>query len=467
LTLEPLEGRTLLSFFPAVNYTVGLSPSSVAVGDFNGDGARDLVVSNRGDNTVSVLLGNGDGTFRDAVAYPTGSAPAFVAVGDFNGDGRLDIVTADSGSNTLSVLLGNGDGTFQDALRYNPHLTPTFVAVGDFNGDGRLDLAVTGPQDDTINVLLGNGDGTFRDSNPRGVGLGPVAMVLGDFNNDGRLDIAVANRGRSVSILLGNGDGTFRRFGDLELDETTAWLAGGDFNGDGKLDLATINDTAADGSWILLGNGNGTFATPIDYGCGVRGGLFAVAPGDFNRDGNLDLVRTHGAGLEVELGNGDGSFQCNGIFDLYPAGREPIFTAVADFNGDGFPDLATANRASNNVSVLLNDGNWSGGGGGSGQAAGPSDAAPDQFEVAAVAALTETPRRPMSEVPQPVATMPEHLLPSLPAERLDALFAASMRQNQLLPFFSSPRQVVSAVPDDWDDALGRNPTWLEKVGSLD
>ena len=146
--LEALEDRTLLSSFslsPPVSYPVGVGPSSLVVGDFNGDGKPDLAVANYQSNSVSVLLGNGDGTFQAARNSVVGAAPTSIAEGDFNGEGKLDLVVANFLDNSVSILLGNGDGTFHNAPNsplsmYRPNL----VAVGDFNGDGKLDVIVDG-----------------------------------------------------------------------------------------------------------------------------------------------------------------------------------------------------------------------------------------------------------------------------------------------------------------------------------
>src|SRR5205085_1187753 len=145
--VEVLEDRTLLSFLPPVNYAAGAHPTFVAVGDFNGDGTPDLVVANYGSyfspgDTVSVLLSNGDGSFQSAGTFPAGSRPSSVAVGDFDGDGHLDLAVANEANDTVSVLLGNGDGTFQTARNFPVGIRPQSVAVGDFDGDGHLDLAV-------------------------------------------------------------------------------------------------------------------------------------------------------------------------------------------------------------------------------------------------------------------------------------------------------------------------------------
>jgi hypothetical protein len=202
-------------FITASSYPAGTNPISVAVGDFNGDGIADLIVANGAgpwvDNTVSVLLGNGDGTFQAAQNFPAGSRPQSVAVGDFNGDGHLDLVVANPSAGTVSVLLGNGDGTFQPLQTYTAGSNPMAVAVADLNGDGALDLAVASSSDG-INILLGKGDGTFGPAQNYAAGTGatyPIAVA--DFNADGKLDLALANSTQaSVSILLGNGDGSFQ-----------------------------------------------------------------------------------------------------------------------------------------------------------------------------------------------------------------------------------------------------------------
>jgi dienelactone hydrolase len=174
----------------------------VAVGDFNRDGQLDLAVANQGSDNVSVLLGNGDGTFRTVVNYSTGpgSFPRSVAVADLNGDGKLDLVVGDSSSNNVGVLLGNGDGTFQAAANYGVGSSPVSVVVGDFNGDGKLDLAVASYG---VSLLLGNGDGTFQAAGNYATSLGLIStLAVGDFNGDGRPDMAIPDGHAMVAILL-------------------------------------------------------------------------------------------------------------------------------------------------------------------------------------------------------------------------------------------------------------------------
>jgi hypothetical protein len=196
------------TFQAAATYDVGGNAFSVAVGNFNlkNNGYPDLVVANFGTTTLSVLLGNGDGTFQAAVPYEVGSNPVFVRVADFNGDGYPDLAVTNISSGTVSVLLGNGDGTFQAQATYDVGTEPYWVAVGDFNGDGKPDLAVANYGDGDVSVLLGNGDGTFQAQappSPFGSGASPDSIAVGDFNGDGKPDLAVADEGNSdVSILL-------------------------------------------------------------------------------------------------------------------------------------------------------------------------------------------------------------------------------------------------------------------------
>src|SRR5262250_2101754 len=213
-----------VSFLVSGQFGAGPDPVSVAVGDFNGDGLQDLAVANHeaydGPDGISVLLGNGDGTFQEAINFGSGgNVASFVAVGDFNGDGVQDLVVANYGdfdSGNVSVLLGNGDGTFQTARSLGAGSNPSSIAVGDFNRDGIQDLAVAnnGFGFNNVSVLLGNGDGTFQAAVNFGAGNNPFYIAVGDFNGDGVQDLAVAQLGffgsNNVSVLLGNGDGTFQ-----------------------------------------------------------------------------------------------------------------------------------------------------------------------------------------------------------------------------------------------------------------
>ena len=344
-TLDPASlGFTLTpaTASPAVNG----SPHFVT-GDFDHDGKIDLAVPNGSGSTVSVLLGNGDGTFQAPVIYSTdtnGNAYA-LAVGDFNADGNPDLVVTNigTGSATISVLLGNGDRTFQLQVPYVVGNHPSAVVVGDFNGDGDADVAVANRDDNTLSVLLGNGDGTFQAQMTYAVGNSPTALVAADLNGDGNLDLVAANGSdNALSVLLGNGDGTFQAQATYAVGNSPAALVAADLNGDGNLDLVAANESDNALS-VLLGNGDGTFQAQAAYAVGNSPGALATA--DLNSDGNPDLVATNEGDntVSVLLGHGDGTFQPATAFSV---GAGAAGLATGDFNGDGLADVVSVGNTS-------------------------------------------------------------------------------------------------------------------------
>ena len=325
------------------------SPWSVILADLNLDRRLDLVVVDyhftwQEPGAIAVFLGNGDGTFgaRQEVA-----AGLSVAVGDVNEDGKPDITVA-SRENQLSVLPGNGDGTFGPPLEAGTWF-PGPMRLVDMNADGHLDLV--GASDgaeckyDDCNVVfvsLGRGDGTFAPSQGFGGGISPFALDLGDFNRDGHVDIAyttAGERSEQVLLLLGNGDGTFGAGGHLPTGANPLSIAVADFNGDGTADLATA-DYGADPDYdsnsisVFLGKGDGSFETLPRMLVGSD--PVSVAAGDLNEDGRPDLVMAYGAMLASLIGNGDGTF---GSKDSYETDFDLHAVEVADFNRDGLPDI--------------------------------------------------------------------------------------------------------------------------------
>ncbi|HUO13476.1 MAG TPA: FG-GAP-like repeat-containing protein [Verrucomicrobiae bacterium] len=294
-------------------------------------------------------------SFSAPVDYTTGTLPFANAVGDFNNDGKLDVATVNYNSNNVSVLLGNGDGTFQAQTLYTVGTEPSAITVGDFNNDGWLDIAVADEIGKTIAVLINKGDGTgtFKTAVLYPAGQAPRGIVAGSLRNNGILDLVVANNlGGDVSVFLGKGDGTFEPGVNYAADVNPKSVAVGDFSGNGILDIACANHNTNDVS-ILMGNGDGTFQAPVDYAVGIDPRHVVVY--DFNKDGNLDLATANGGESTVSIlyGNGNGTFQPQ---VKYQASSSPRWLAVADYNNDGVLDIATSNYDAKNISVLLGTG---------------------------------------------------------------------------------------------------------------
>lgn len=331
------------------SFTVGNEPREVEVADLNGDGNLDLAVANATSNNVSVLLGNGDGSFGAASNFSVGNSPRYLAFGDFNVDGILDLASANLDSDNVSILLGNGDGSFGAASNFSVGDEPREVQVGEVNRDGNLDLVVAN-SGDTVSVLLGNGDGTFGSASILLGGTGPRSVKIGDLNGDGILDLALANI-TSNNVSVRYADGIFGGVTNYAVANGPSFVTMGDFDRDGNLDLATSHQ-ATDEVSVLIGNGDGTFGTATQFTAGD--GTFSVAMVDFNRDGNPDLVTadTQGNTFSVLLGDGAGSF---GSPSSFTVGEDPESISFGDFNQDGKPDIVTADAVSDTVSVLLND----------------------------------------------------------------------------------------------------------------
>jgi len=387
----------------SVGYSPGGNFPVLATADLNHDGTPDMVVAKVCQTQVgcppsslTVLLGNPNGTFRPPVSYdPGGFSPMAVTGGDFNGDGKQDVVvvnrcvsSVDCSHGVIAVLLGNGDGTLQPVVTFTSGgSSPESVAAGDFNGDGNLDLAVAQCSESShcldgsigsVSVLLGNGNGSFQAavSYPSGDALAQ-AIVAADFNGDGKLDLAVANgnctqgdidvtcTAGSVGVLLGKGDGSFQAAVLYSsVDDNAFSLAVGDFNGDGKSDLAVGNancailraDFCLTGSVAaLLGKGDGTFQAAVTYPAGdpwpdaANEPANGLAIADLDGDGKPDLVI---ANRDVLRGNGDGTFEAAQSYN--PLGNLGTSVVVADFNGDSKPDLAVGEAQTGLVMVLLN-----------------------------------------------------------------------------------------------------------------
>ena len=400
-TARGADGSDL--FFTTPHFDLGRTAGFPALSDLNHDGKLDLVVANYASNTVSVALGNGDGTFQPAWFYGVGKTPTSVVIKDFNRDGHADIAVANRSSTNVSILLGLGDGTFQPALSVGAVDTPGVMAAGDFDGDGKMDLAVPSTDSSYIAVFLGNGDGSFQARKTNGTYY-TLAVAVGDFNKDGKPDLATVNGIWGMNVLLGNGDGTFQTAQKTNMTHKLVSVAVGDFNGDGKEDL-TLVDQELTAAFVMLGNGDGTFQAARTLSLGIYASPYPsfIVVGDFDGDTRQDLAVaiSRANNVSLLLGNGDGSFQNprsfsanaaemlaagdldgdgrldllgtstansnifvllgqdHGTFNAAPAanvGNNPSWAGIADFNRDGLPDAAVINNYGANMSVLLNVG---------------------------------------------------------------------------------------------------------------
>ncbi|MBV9497010.1 MAG: IPT/TIG domain-containing protein, partial [Acidobacteria bacterium] len=363
LGAAPCPGFTLVS----ARSTVGTNPTRIAAADFNGDGKKDIVVANLNGSTVSVLFGNGDGTFGTRTNLTAGSGPDGVTVGDFDKDGDIDIAASVASGNYVSVFLNKGNGTFATRVRYFlPSGTESAGAItaADVNNDNKLDLVVSYADFavvDGVAVMLGNGDGTFAAATelPSG-GAGPRDVATGDFNGDGKLDIVSANDGTgtdSLSVYLGNGDGTFGAATNYTGVVDPFRVTAADVDGDGKVDIISAQHGPDDGDIaVLKGNGSGAFAAPVHY---ASGNLYDLTLADFDSDGKLDAASPSVDYNQtfVHPGLAGGAFGTAATYLSGPAATifYPYGIAAVDLNGDGSLDLAVANYNNNDVSVLINN----------------------------------------------------------------------------------------------------------------
>jgi hypothetical protein len=391
-TPPPCSPVDPIIFAAKKDYLAGTNPRSVAIGDFNRDGIQDLVVAIRDtppliQGRVAVLLGKAPllgkppGTFATpAPAFDVGLTPNSVAVGDFNGDGIQDITTVNSGLGNVSILLGTGTGSFNPAnpRDFDVGAQPRSVAVGDFNGDEKKDLVVTNENSRNVSVLLGNGDGSFGvaqdfdvGTNQAGVDLFPYWVAVGDFNGstgggDGKADLAVTIRTPDSRVLVflnttvtcPMSQGCMVTFQPVipfvfpPGEDDPLSIAVGNFDPDGKQDIVTANQVSNDVS-VGMGVGDGHFFRIPAPGVGSGALPQSVAVGDFNHDAKQDLVVANDANnVYVATGLGTGGFLGTANFPI-AAGLNPKSVAVGDFNRDGKQDLAVANFGSNDVSIFL------------------------------------------------------------------------------------------------------------------
>ncbi|MBA3914184.1 MAG: VCBS repeat-containing protein [Acidobacteriales bacterium] len=324
---------------------------AIAAGFLDSDTNLDLAVI---DGVKVVLLpGNKNGAFRVGTTYSLGGkAPNWIAVADLNADGKNDVITADTAMNSVSVLLGNGNGTLQNGITYATGKSPVFVAAVDVNGDGKLDLLTANAADNTFSVLLASGSGyaTHVDY----TATSPRQLAFGDFNRDGKIDLISAGQKGSAQVFLGSGTGTFSAGVTLKPGTVNVSPAVGDLNNDGKLDLV-LADSGSTVVYSYLGNGDGTFGSQMQSTARNKAEQISLA--DFDKDGKLDVMMSAGVGVTATSlylpGKGDGSFR---TAQSYTIDYGPPKQVVGDFNSDGFLDVAMTSGLGGTVTVLLNTG---------------------------------------------------------------------------------------------------------------
>ncbi len=387
----------------------GLSPSALAVADFNEDGLLDLAVAylrcdgqqpqldprgcpqeERAGRVVVFfsqgVLGRDRWSFSEkAQRLVVGDFPRSLAAGDLNNDGHVDLIVGNFGSGpkgSLSIFLNDGQGTFRSRPVFSLDANPKDIALGDFNNDGILDIIVAFIGTRRVAILLGDGTGDFAYPDEYQVGNAPQALAIGDFNNDGFLDAATANlsQSQSISILLNDkrgGFGAFTAARHIPIDDAPFDIVAADFNRDGYLDLATSHAAATDSVMVWLGDGQGNFRLFGRFEAGSDPSALAVA--DFNGDGLLDIAATNGGSNSITMlfGNGQGRLdnlvllvnnsnvrvgaggsQGEPIGQLieklaFPTGATPIAVVAAQLNRDRLADLIVANQTSNDISILL------------------------------------------------------------------------------------------------------------------
>ncbi len=348
--------KAQVSFFTYYDFLIGLQPTCLASGDFNGDGIKDIAATLVITNELSIFLGDGTGSFTGPTNYTVGYHQAGIVSADFNEDGKLDLATADRDNYRITVLLGDGTGSFSVDSSYILSGNPWSIVSVDLNGDGHKDL-VTGYNEaswgpDSLAVLLGNGTGNFSKPVCYTISSQTRSIASADFNNDGKADMATVGLNTSdVCILLGDGAGGFAQMINYPVCKTPYAVTIADFNSDGKMDFAVCKYDTVE---VLFGNGLGNFSNPVYLHTGPL--TKAILSADFNGDGNMDIATTNTNNYTVSVFTGDGAGHFSTAYSFL-VGYTPGDIIHDDFNGDGKMDMATANPYSNNFSVLINSTN--------------------------------------------------------------------------------------------------------------
>jgi hypothetical protein len=357
LLLALLPSRVAaFSLSPRVNYLVTMLPFDICAADFNNNGFIDIATADGGGNQVSILPGNGNGTFQPYVSVSVApDGPRGMICADVNDDGKKDIIVANAMAANIDVLYGNGNFTFAAPVKYTVGSNPRYMAYADLNGDGREDLVVPADNDNNVTVLYGNATGGFTGSTVLPNVTRATAVAVANFDGVNGLDLAVIGTGNSNSVLhlfFNDGTGHFGAPTDYATALNPQDIAAADFNGDGKPDVAVTGHNS-NMVGVHLHSGSGAVLQPrVDYYAGYTPvGLKAA---DLDGDARKDLVIADGIGntIAVLLGKGDGTFQNTMTF---PSEIGSASVTTADFDGDGDLDIAVANQETERTaSVFIN-----------------------------------------------------------------------------------------------------------------
>ena len=353
-------------FIEVKTYATGsiLSPFAVIIDDVNNDMYNDIIVANADGDNIGVLLGGGNGNFTEETVYSTGdgSRPNSLIVTDINKDYYTDIITTFSNREHIGILLGYGNGSFMNQIIYYTGMNsqPHSITVSDFNNDTNIDIAVANYGSNQIGILLNHGRGALKNQVVISVNDSslPNAIRAGDFNKDSHTDLVVANMAEAtISIFFGNGDGTFIHGMSYPtgIDSSPRFLAVGDFNDDRNLDIAVAN---ADNIGVFLGNQDGAFLNQTSYFTGSNSKPWCMTLGDFNNDKHLDIA-TVNAGTDemiLLLGDGNGAF-INGVTHTTGFNSAPRFITSANLNNDDHLDIVVVNVGTSEIIIFFGAGN--------------------------------------------------------------------------------------------------------------